>query len=72
MNKWLLTLGLVGTAGQALAADTSAPTVTASVTPGSFTSAQKFTLSIKDNSDTAPKIYFTRDGSIPTLNHPLI
>lgn len=71
MNKWLLTLGLVGTAGQALAADTLAPTVTASITPGSFTSAQKFTLSIKDNSDTAPKIYFTRDGSVPSTSSPL-
>ncbi len=66
MNKWLLTLGLVGSAGQALAADTIAPTVTASVAPGNFTSAQTFTLSIKDNSDTAPLIYYTRDGSAPT------
>lgn len=63
MNKWLLTLGLVGTAGQVMAAvDTTAPVVTASVAPGSYTSAQKFTLSIKDNSDSAPKLYFTRDG----------
>jgi Glycosidases len=66
MNKWLLTLGLVGSAGQALAADSIAPTVTASVAPGSFTSAQTFTLSIKDNSDTAPLIYYTKDGSAPT------
>lgn len=67
MNKWLLTLGLVGTAGQVMAAvDTTAPVVTASVAPGSYTSAQKFTLSIKDNSDSAPKLYFTRDGSLPT------
>ena len=67
MNKWLLTLGLVGSAGQVMAADdTTAPVVTASVAPGSYTSAQKFTLSIKDNSDSAPKLYFTRDGSVPT------
>ena len=67
MNKWLLTLGLVGSAGQVMAAvDTTAPVVTASVAPGSYTSAQKVTLSIKDNSDSAPKLYFTRDGSLPT------
>jgi len=42
MNKWLLTAGLIGSAGHALAADTVAPVVTPSVAPGAYSSAQKF------------------------------
>ena len=68
MNKWLLTAGLIGITGQAFAADTVAPKVTASVAPGTYTSAQTFTLSVTDNVDTAPKIYYTKDGSVPTTN----
>ena len=68
MNKWLLTAGLIGITGQALAADTVAPKVTASVAPGTYTSAQTFTLSATDNVDSAPKIYYTKDGSVPTTN----
>ena len=68
MNKWLLTAGLIGISGQAFAADTVAPKVTASVAPGTYTSAQTFTLSVTDNVDTAPKIYYTKDGSVPTTN----
>ncbi|MBP8172432.1 MAG: chitobiase/beta-hexosaminidase C-terminal domain-containing protein, partial [Aeromonadaceae bacterium] len=66
MNKWLLTAGLLGMAGQALAADTVAPVVTAGVPSGTYTSAQKFKLTIKDSVDPAPVFYFTKDGSVPT------
>ena len=66
MNKWLFTAGLLGMAGQALAADTVAPVVTAGVPSGTYTSAQKFKLTIKDSVDPAPVFYFTKDGSVPT------
>ena len=67
MNKWLVTLGLVGSASQLMAAtDTTAPVVTASVASGTYTSAQKVSLTVKDNIDTAPKIYYTKDGTLPT------
>lgn len=69
MNKWLLGAGLIGMAGQVMAAtDTTAPVVAASVPSGEYTTAQKFTLSVTDNTDTAPRVYFTRDGSIPTTS----
>ncbi len=71
MNKWLLTAGLIGSAGQALAADTVAPVVTPSVASGAYSSAQKFTLSVKDSVDTAPKVYFTKDGTLPTTESAL-
>ena len=66
-NKWLLIAGLMGSTGQVLAAaDTVAPVVTPSVSVGSYTSAQKFTLAVADNVDNSPKVYYTRDGSAPT------
>ena len=68
MNKWLLSAGILGMSSQAFAADTVAPTVSASTTPGTYTSAQKFTLSVTDNTDSAAKIYYTRDGSVPTTS----
>lgn len=68
MNKWLLTAGVLGMTSQAFAADTTAPVVSASTAPGAYTSAQKFTLSVKDDTDTAARIYYTRDGSIPTTS----
>ena len=71
MNKWLLTAGLIGSAGHALAADTVAPVVTPSVAPGAYSSAQKFTLSVKDSVDTAPKVYYTKDGTLPTTESAL-
>ena len=71
MNKWLLTAGLLGMAGQALAADTSAPVVSAGVPSGTYTSAQKFKLTIKDNVDPAPVFYFTKDGTVPTTESTL-
>ena len=68
MNKWLLTAGVLGMTSQAFAADTTAPVVSASTAPGAYTSAQKFTLSVKDDTDTTARIYYTRDGSIPTTS----
>ena len=63
MNKWLLTAGLIGTATQALAvADTTAPTVSASVKSGTYTVAQSVKLAIKDNVDLKPNLYYTIDG----------
>lgn len=63
-----LTAAILGTMSQAWAADTTAPTITASTSSGSYTTAQKVLLTVKDNSDTAPKIYYTRDGSVPTTS----
>ncbi len=63
-----LTAAILGTMSQAWAADTTAPTITASTPSGSYTTAQKVVLTVKDNSDTAPKIYYTRDGSVPTTS----
>ena len=68
MNKWLTIAGALGISSQVFAADTTAPMVSASVTPGSYTTAQKFTLNVTDNTDSAPRVYFTRDGSIPTTS----
>lgn len=70
-TKLLLLAGMVGTALQAMAADTTAPVVTASVAPGTYTSAQKFTLSVTDNTDSAPKVYYTKDGSAPGTSSSL-
>ena len=63
-----LTAAILGTMSQAWAADTTAPTITASTSSGSYTTAKKVVLTVKDNSDTAPKIYYTRDGSVPTTS----
>ena len=63
-----LTAAILGTMSQAWAADTTAPTIAASTPSGSYTTAQKVLLTVKDNSDTAPKIYYTRDGSVPTTS----
>ena len=68
MNKWLLTAGLLSLTGPALAADTVAPVVTAGVPSGTYTSAQKFKLTIKDSVDSAPVFYYTTDGTVPTTD----
>ena len=66
MNKWLLTMGLVGAAGQVFAAaDTTSPTVTASPKSGTYSIAQSIKLAIKDNVDAAPVVYYTTDGTLP-------
>ena len=67
----LATMLLLGSTQQVLAADVVAPTVTASTPSGEYTTLQRFTLSVRDNVDKAPKIYFTRDGSVPTEDSTL-
>lgn len=47
-------------------ADTTPPSVVASPSAGSYTYSQSITLSVNDNQDSAPKLYFTTDGSEPT------
>ena len=67
----VLTAAMLGTLGQAWAADTTAPTVTASVPSGEYTSVQKIQLTVKDTSDTAPKVYYTTNGDTPTTSSTL-
>ncbi len=54
------------TATPASTVDTTAPVVTASVAAGSYTVAQAVKLTVTDNQDAAPKLYYTLDGSTPT------
>lgn len=51
--------------------DTQAPVVNADPSAGSYTSTQFVKLSVTDNVDTAPKVYFTTDGSEPTTTSTL-
>lgn len=51
--------------------DTQAPTVSASPAAGSYTQSQSITLSVSDDQDSAPKVYFTTDGSKPSTSSPL-
>ena len=62
----LLTTFILGSAQAWAAADTIAPTVTATVPSGEYTSAKQVQLKVKDNSDTAPKVYYTLNGDAPT------
>ena len=48
--------------------DTQAPVVTASPRASTYKTAQNITLSIEDNEDSAPKLYYTLDGSTPSTN----
>lgn len=48
------------------AADTTAPVVRASLKTGSYNGEQSITLSVKDNKDKAPALYYTTDGSRPS------
>ncbi|OQA13877.1 MAG: Beta/alpha-amylase precursor [bacterium ADurb.Bin363] len=47
--------------------DITPPEVYATPNSGRYETAQQVILSIKDNRDTVPKIYFTEDGTEPTL-----
>lgn len=51
--------------------DLSAPVVTASIASGLYTSEQTITLSVADNEDANPKLYFTTDNSEPSSNSAL-
>lgn len=59
----ILILGLVPLI--CAAADTEAPVVHASVSSGTYPDPQRVSLSISDNSDIAPRLYFTTDGTLP-------
>lgn len=48
-----------------LSVDTTAPVITPSLASGQYVGAQDITLSIVDNLDLFPKIYYTTDGSLP-------
>jgi len=54
----------MGVASVALAAraDTTAPVVTSSLKSGSYNSEQTITLSVRDNRDKSPTLYYTTDG----------
>lgn len=52
-------------------ADTQAPTVSASPAPGNYAQAQSITLTVSDDKDSAPKLYFTLDGSTPSTGSTL-
>lgn len=54
------------TATESQGEDTQAPVVTATPASGSYNSTQTVTLSVTDNSDNAPLLYCTTDGTIPT------
>ncbi|MFA6027330.1 MAG: right-handed parallel beta-helix repeat-containing protein [Patescibacteria group bacterium] len=51
----------------AVAIDSTAPVSSASPAGGTYTSAQTVTLSVADNTDPSPIIYYTIDGTTPTI-----
>ncbi|WP_268409390.1 alpha-amylase family glycosyl hydrolase [Alteromonas sp. a30] len=46
--------------------DLTAPSVSANPAAGNYASSQSITLSVSDNQDASPILYFTTDGSTPT------
>ena len=52
-----------------LSRDTTAPVVTPSLASGQYAGAQNITLSIIDDVDISPKIYYTTDGTLPQKNN---
>lgn len=54
-----------------LGVDSTPPVVTATPAPGNYSSAQTVTLKATDNKDTAPKIYYTTNGTTPTTKSAL-
>ncbi len=46
--------------------DTQAPSVSASPAPGSYQDGQTISLTVSDNQDASPALYYTIDGSDPT------
>jgi glycosidase/uncharacterized protein YaiE (UPF0345 family) len=51
--------------------DTQAPVVNADPAAGSYTTTQFVKLTVTDNTDAAPKVYFTLDGTEPTTSSTL-
>ncbi|WP_197278151.1 alpha-amylase family glycosyl hydrolase [Vibrio furnissii] len=58
-------------AQQLASEDKQAPVVTASPSGGIYSSSQSITLSVSDNQDANPLMYFTTDGSTPHTGSPL-
>ena len=54
-----------------LAPDTTPPVVNSSLTSGYYNSTQIVTLTATDNMDPNPKIYYTLNGTTPTINSKL-
>lgn len=52
-------------------ADSEPPAVTATPAAGFYPNSQSVTLAVNDNQDTAPKIYYTTDGSSPNTGSSL-
>ena len=72
MKRWIMTVGAIGLTTQIQAAtDTQAPIVKASIPNRTYAAAQNVILSITDNSDTSPKLYYTTDNSLPSKRSPL-
>ncbi|MEQ8820320.1 MAG: alpha-amylase family glycosyl hydrolase, partial [Sumerlaeia bacterium] len=51
--------------------DLIAPTVTADPAPGTYSTDRAVGLSVTDNEDPAPVVFYTTDGSQPTISSPL-
>lgn len=51
--------------------DTQPPSTTALPSAGSYTATQSITLSVSDNEDQSPQIFYTTDGSTPTTSSPV-
>ncbi|MBL4910431.1 MAG: chitobiase/beta-hexosaminidase C-terminal domain-containing protein [Alteromonadaceae bacterium] len=51
--------------------DLTAPVVSASPNSGVYTNSQNIILSVTDNQDANPQVYYTTDNSTPTINSPL-
>lgn len=67
MNKWMLTAGALDLVSQVYAADDTVPLIKASVKSGTYTAVQNVLLSVSDNADTAPVLYYTTDGKMATM-----
>lgn len=59
---------LTVTATAVAGADMTPPSVTANPAAGNYVASQSITLSITDNEDTAPVLYYTTNGSTPTTS----
>ncbi len=56
---------------QIVGEDTQAPTATANPSGGFYSASQSIRLDVSDNQDTAPRLYYTTDGSTPHIGSNL-
>lgn len=59
------------TATPVAGADITPPSVSANPAAGNYLASQSITLSISDNEDTSPALYYTTNGSTPTISSTL-